>query len=195
MGRRRKIKVESNYNNENSNELEVGTNPTPETSEISDSNVSEASNDSETFDKSVETDLQEIDAIISQSKKPEEKRGRKSKEEKARVNIKIPGTLFVRMHNMVGANALGLIDTYIAKGDAIPTELLSMDEKMIQELAPVAELAMQEMKIEENPIAGFYIMFAAAMISQYSSLKVLIKQAKRENPEFKVQDILNVKKS
>lgn len=193
MGRHKKIKVppadlditlpEVNEENNNSDSESIQS----ENGNSSDNNGNNNSSDSDLY----KSDLAEIDTIIENAGKDKgvEKRGRKSKEEKAKIALTIPGSLFVRMHVMVVANGLSALDVLIAKKNAIPAEMLSMEEKVIMELAPVAELAMKQMKLEENPIAAFYIMFGAGMLSNYMSIKALIKQAKKENPEFNINDL------
>ncbi len=193
MGRQRKIKIEpikSEIENETV-KLETETNKEPEANKTDNTNVDGLEGSNTEIEKSYETDLREIDKIIQSEKSDkEEKRGRKSKEEKARAAFIIPGSLFVRVHNYVGAGAIGLLDSYISKDNPVPRELVSMDEKMIQELAPLAELAMKQMKIEENPIAAFYVSFAAIMASNYMSVKTLIKQATKENPNFDITQLI-----
>lgn len=202
MRRKRKIKIETSTTTEQEVlkdepvKLEAETNAEPETNTSNVTNVGESesegnNNDTSSATDSYKTDLADIDAIIKgQKENKEEKRGRKSKDEKARQAILIPGTLFVRVHNYVASGAIGLLESYISKDNPVPRELVSMDEKMIQELAPLAELAMKEMKIEENPIAAFYISFGSIMVSNYMSVKSLIKQAVKQNPEFDAAQLL-----
>lgn len=189
MGRKKKIIIEENEI------LAAETESNQNTTEGESGNVSESNN---TIDTSVELqpgdpasyedDLKEIDSIIANAQ-PEKKRGRKSKEETVKAQIKIPGSLFVRMHNMVASHGLSAVDTLISKRNSIPAEMLSLDEKTMMELVPVAEMAMQQMKIEENPIAAFYIMFFAGITANYVSIKALIKKATKEDANFDINAI------
>jgi hypothetical protein len=144
-------------------------------------------------------DIDELDNIIKGSKKENttetetKKRGRKSNEEKQKAALIIPGSLFVRVHNYVGAGALSLLDSYISKKNPIPAEMLTLEEKIIQELAPLAELAMKEMKVEENPVGAFYLSFGALMVSQFMNLKAMIKTAQKDNPDFDFSKLVEEK--
>lgn len=189
MGRRPKIKIKPAINEQPELETEKEQNQESETN--SDSNVGESISGTDSNDQ-FENDLAEIDKIIAEEKT--EKRGRKTKEEKQKAALIIPGSLFVRVHNYVGTSAISLLDSYITKQNPVPSELLSMDEKLIMELAPLAELAMKQMKIEENPIAAFYVSFGSIMVSNYMSVKTLIKQAMKENPKFDINELIKNKK-
>lgn len=200
MARRKKIKSEETVN-EIDNAITENTNTEmPDMSNDEPANVGESDAENTDTNTNVETvpdftaDLSEIDKIISESKNENgEKRGRKSKEEKQKVALKLPGSLFVRVHNSVASNAIGLLESFVAKKNAIDSSLISLDEKTIQELAPYAELAMKEMKIEENPIAAFYIMFGSAILANYANVKAMIRNAMKENPNFDISKITDAK--
>ncbi len=137
-----------------------------------------------------QTDLADIDKIVQQNAEKSEneiteKRGRKSKEEKAKVPFRISGYLFSYVNNNVAANLMAWFD------GTIPAELLKLDEKALQETAPIAEMAVKEMGLEENPIAAFYILLGSNMAANLLQFKAFIKKLKKQNPKLDVEKAID----
>lgn len=202
MGRKKRtITISDNgeiLTNQTNEEKETGEGNEPVSqTPFSNSSTSESEdNEKEKYEK----DLADLDNIIKTnqqknavSEQKEEKRGRKSNAEKARIAITVPGSLFVRVHTWAGASALSMLDSYISKKNYVPSDLLGLDEQTIQELATVAELAMKEMKVEENPVAAFYIMWGTSMLSQYMNMKAMIRTLAKENPDMDITQMIEQK--
>jgi len=116
---------------------------------------------------------------------PEEKRKRKPRKPKeaapeaARVQLIIPGRLFVTVCDNALVGGIGALDAWISK-KPIDTDLLKLSEQQINDLAPLAEEAVKAMKLENDPITVYFGSLAAIYISNYLQLRAHMNKMEKE---------------
>lgn len=129
--------------------------------------------------QSAKDDLLEVENIISDfsSAKNEDdepkKRGRKSKAERQEELI-IPGELLVMITDRLTSAGICAVDGMINK-QPIDAALLAMDDEQIKKLTPLANKAIEAMKIIDNPIAAFFVSMIAFQIANYIALRIIMK--------------------
>lgn len=126
--------------------------------------------------QSAKDDLLEVENIMknfSAAKEEKEpgKRGRKSKQEE---DLIIPGELLVMITDRLTSAGIILIDGMINK-DAIDATLLAMDDEQIKKLTPLANKAIEAMKIVNNPIGAFFVSMIAFQLANYIALRLMMK--------------------
>ena len=198
MGRRKKIKVTTN---EETPEVITETKSAEESTDFGNfdndapvidppaGNESESEEQNETVEeKDYSQDLADIDKLIAENT-TESKRGRKSKEEKARAQIKIPGRLFTMVNDKVLTSGIAALDAWMTKdGNSIPAHWLALTKDQLDEMAPVGDLAVKALNLEEEPVTAFYVMLGGMYLSNFLQLKAMISQAKKQNPNFSIAD-------
>ena len=196
MGRRKTITIKNDETKlQEGEQPEINTETETPTKTTSTFEFGTSDNSTETKNEDIETTLKELDELVDNHAKKDvsdepTKRGRKTKEEKAKTNLKVSGYLFAYANDRLASNLISLVDMYASKGgDFIPAKILQADEKALQELAPLGEMAAKEMGLEENPIVAFYVLLASNQISNLLQFKSALAQHKKENPEFKLSDL------
>lgn len=127
-------------------------------------------------------------------------RGRKPKEtELPKPVLKVPGKLFLKVHSKVAIAAVGMLDKYIDKNNPIPQEYLanvglSDDELNDPDMIAMAEMAIKEMKLEDNPITVFYVSFGSMILTNFMTLKQFLRNESLKRKEALAQEIAEGKK-
>lgn len=127
-------------------------------------------------------------------------RGRKPKEiDPPKPVLKVPGKLFLKVHSKVAIAAVGILDKYIDKNNPIPQEYLanvglSDDELNDPDMIAIAEMAIKEMKLEDNPITVFYVSFGSMILTNFMTLKQFLRNESLKRKEALAQEIAQGKK-
>lgn len=130
-------------------------------------------------------DLDKIMAEFGESvpvdKQRRTRKPRKPKEpEVARVQMIIPGRLFVTVCDNAMVSAVGAVDAWLSK-NPINTDLLKLSEQQITDLSPLAEEAIKAMKLENDPVTVYFGSLAAIYISNYLALKSFILKQQKDD--------------
>lgn len=132
---------------------------------------------SEKFD--LDKIMSEFGESVPADKQRRTRKPRKPKEpEVARVQMIIPGRLFVTVCDNAMVSAVGAVDAWLSK-NPINTDLLKLSDQQITDLSPLAEEAIKAMKLENDPVTVYFGSLAAIYISNYLALKsFMLKQQK-----------------
>lgn len=132
----------------------------------------------EEFD--VDKILKEYGADVAPEKKT--RRPRKPKDaapETARVQMIIPGKLFVTVCDNTATSIVGALDSWLSK-TPLDMELLKLRPEQVDQLAPLAEEAIKAMKLENDPITVYFSSLAAIYISNYMTLRAMFNKMQKE---------------
>lgn len=131
----------------------------------------------------LESIMKEYGAPVPDEKKKRGRKPRASKEpEPARVQMIIPGRLFVTVCDNAAISAIGALDSWISK-KPINTDLLKLTDQQIADLSPLAEEAIKAMKLENDPISVYFGSLAAIYISNYLQLRAMMNKMNKENEQ------------
>lgn len=130
---------------------------------------SDAAKELEGMMNEFEKPLDESEPVIITDEKG--KRGRKKKVFENQP-VLVSGELIVIVLNNISSGGLSLLDSYISK-NPLPIEAVSLNEKQVTQLAPLAEKAFETLQIEKDPMRAFLYTFGAMVTSNYIMMKSL----------------------
>lgn len=151
--------------------------------EVPEAVTSEPTTPAESINKSQEI-LNSVKEFIEVPKK----RGRRSKrasEPEPEPAIKaplIPGTLAVEILDTVTTSASAAADAWLTKKGkrSLPPEAFAMSKEQKTTLAPLAEKALEEMKLSDNPVEVFFGTWGLLALSNF----MLAKQLQKANEQI-----------
>lgn len=109
--------------------------------------------------------------------KPEtEPRGRKKREDKSKVVI--PGRLFLGVCDRLSASGIGMLDAMLSN-DPIDPRILMLDQQGKDDLLPLAQEALKELKLEENPVQAFFLSLFIGQLTMYGTIKAMEARDKK----------------
>lgn len=127
------------------------------------------------LEDSINSALGSYNTVPDETKLSKVKKTRKRRtsvpEEPQKLSFEIPGSLFTNVCDSVLTGGIGVIDSLVAPDNPVDVNKIKLTEKQIEQLSPVAEAAVREMKLSDKPIEVFFGSLAAIYMSNYFALR------------------------
>lgn len=189
MGRKKKIKIDETENQETQTveQTESGEQVTndEDVGNVIDIEPNEPETEKEITPETGHDPLEDLKNLLDDDfSEPLEvagekkKRGRKSKTApvESTPSMVVPPKLFILISDRLSAAGTALVHNLVSKEKIDGDLLIIKDQETIEELVPLAEAALKEMRLQDHPIAVFFGSLVAAQLTKLIMLKAMMKK-------------------